>query len=147
MAVKSRAFLVFAAATTISLGTSLAVANDRFTRPLPNSIASLKLAEPIRSQAVNKVDQSLLAAEGSQQIIVRLASPAVASTMGAGEFSAAASVGHKASLEMEQSAFLARCSSVAPHMRVIAQTQLVLNAVFIEVDAAAIPLIAKDPAV
>ena len=58
-----------------------------------------------------------------------------------------AQLARKIEIEDEQRAFLGRCLRAAPGTRVLAQVQLVLNAVFLEVDAAALPEIARDPAV
>ncbi len=90
------------------------------------------------------LDPSLVGASGEQLVIVRLRTPAVASMKGAlfGEM-----LGRKFDIDGEQAGFMARCQAAVPSVREIARTQIVLNAVFIEVDAAALPTLALDPAV
>jgi len=53
----------------------------------------------------------------------------------------------KASVDAEQSAFIARAVSLAPSAKVVGSVQLVANAVFLEVDAADLPALQTDGAV
>ena len=94
--------------------------------------------------ARNKISPELIGAGGKAQVVIRLSSPA------AGELDNALAGGaltQKTNVLDEQAGFLARCGAMAPDMKVLARTQLVLNAVFVEVDAAMLPELARDPAV
>ena len=53
----------------------------------------------------------------------------------------------KQEAKKQQDAFLKRVRKVDSSARLIAQVQMVMNAVFVEVDAAALPQLAQDPAV
>jgi hypothetical protein len=53
----------------------------------------------------------------------------------------------KKQVDDQQHCFLARLPRVDPSARSLAKAQIVLNAVFVEVDAAALPTLAKDPMV
>ncbi len=130
----------------------VAGAQDRFERKLPEKIKKLKLASPLQSNAQGILDESLVGAEGEQQVIVRLRTGSVASInkVPLAELNYdrhGARHARKNKIEAEQQDFLDRCLRAAPGARVLAQTKLVLNAVFLEVDAAALPAIAQDPAV
>jgi subtilisin family serine protease len=102
-------------------------------------IANARLEEPVTVSGLTRdvLDASLGGAVGEQQIIVRLRTPTIANVGGAG----------KAQIATEQAAFVQRVLAVAPTARVIASTQIVLNAVFLEVSAADLPTIASDPSV
>ena len=53
----------------------------------------------------------------------------------------------KQNAKAQQDAFLSSARALDPNARVVARVQAVMNAVFIEVDAAALPALAKDPRV
>jgi len=72
---------------------------------------------------------------------VRLRSPSVAKHQGK---SPAAQQQHKAQLKNEQSAFFKRASKAAPGAKMVADVQMVLNAVVLEVDADSIEELATD---
>jgi minor extracellular serine protease Vpr len=114
-------------------------------RELPASAAALKLEAPVfaRGLTAAHLDPSLLSVEGDSKVIIRLRSPSVAE-LGVSDD---ASVHARNNLRNEQAAFLDRARALDPDARVIAQVQLVLNAVFVEVDAAVLPQLANDPAV
>ncbi len=118
-------------------------APDRFDRPLPDSIENLKLDSPITAD-VSKLDRDLSRATGEQTVIVRLVGDSVAESAAA---SKAAKKAQKKKVEAEQESFLSRIQRVAPSARVVAETQTVLNAVFLEVDAADLPALAADAGV
>ena len=117
----------------------LAFSQDRHERVAPRSIVDRKLETPLAKSgaSLDRLHPSLLGAEGREQIIVRLKTP----TTGPVDF------GRLVDIEAEQDGFLNRCLEAVPGTLVIARTRLVLNAVFLEVDAAALPQIALDPAV
>ena len=92
----------------------------------------------------SRIDATLWKAKGERQVIVRLKTPAVAKAVGKGPSVRAA---RRHQIVSEQEAFTHRCRRVVPDAKILARTQLVLNAVFMEVDAAALPELARDPAV
>lgn len=126
-------------------GLQPAVAQDRIsmrTSALPASISSLRLAQPRTIQVDRSiVDPALANAEGRQQVLVRLRSPSVAKSKSK---SPAAQQQHKAKLKNEQSAFFKRARKSAPGARMITSTQMVLNAVVLEVGADSIEDLAAD---
>jgi minor extracellular serine protease Vpr len=119
---------------------------DRFQgRALPESVAGLKLETPLEVSGVNRetLDRSLLGAEGSKRVIIRLRADSVAEAQGKG-----AAIDHaKKQVDTQQQDFLGRVLQVDPNVRVIARVQIVLNAVFVEASASALPVLANDPAV
>lgn len=114
-------------------------------RQLPASLLSLKLDAAVTATglAPGVLERSLRAAAGPQRVIIRLSadSGAVAFTRGADTAQA------RRNARAQQDAFLAYARTVDPNARVVAQVQSVLNAVFVEVDAAALPALARDPRV
>lgn len=124
---------------------------DRYARRalVPDRLETLRLAEPLAIDGVNlrtvdsKIHPSLRSARGAQKVIVRLRG---ASAGRMADRSAAAVAGRKWQLMAEQSDFIRRSRNRAD-LRVIAQTQLVLNAVFAEVDAGRLEALAQDPMV
>jgi minor extracellular serine protease Vpr len=114
-------------------------------RQLPASIAALKLDAPLESAGLtaSRLDPSLLAAEGESRVIIRLVSPSVAQQ----GLTDRAAVHARDALRLEQAAFLDRARALDPNARVVATVQIVLNAVFVEVDASVLPQLANDPAV
>jgi len=119
---------------------------DRFAnRELPDSLADLKLETPVEQSGIffDSLDPSLLFAENPGKVIIRLTRPSVAEQ---GLVDNAA-VRERNNLRRQQAALLNRVQALDPNARVIAQTQIVLNAVFVEVDASILPQLANDPAV
>jgi subtilisin family serine protease len=117
----------------------------RSNAPLPASIAELRLAEPLTAQSDRSfIDPALAGAEGPQEVLVRLRSPSVAEQARISRGNGSA---HKQKLIQEQSAFFKRVSKMAPGTKKMADVQAALNAVVLEVDAAAIEELAADPAV
>jgi subtilisin family serine protease len=113
-------------------------------RALPDSVADLKLTSPIElASASLTLDPSLSDAEGPQRVVIQLITPSVAEQKVKGN--AARAAGKK--IAAEQDGLLDRVLATDSGARIIAQTQLVLNAVFVEVDAAALGDLANDPAV
>ena len=139
-----------AAGLTMLIGASgvpTAEAADRLAEragaQLPASISGLRLAEPLTIQADRSVsDPALVNGDGPQQVLVRLRSPSVAKHVKQSKGNGAA---HKQRLISEQSAFVKRAGKMAPGAKKLADAQVVLNAVVMEVDAAAIGELAKDP--
>ncbi len=114
-------------------------------RNLPGSIASQKLAQLVTVDGLSRsvLDRSLLDASGATRVIVRLSADSAASALVKGADTAQS----KWSAQAQQDAFLSSARSLDPNARVVARVQVVLNAVFIEVDAAALPALARDPRV
>lgn len=117
---------------------------------VPAYITARKLDAPIQAELAGgkdllfKMAPSLRNSAGRNQVIVRLQSPAAAEYDGD---SPGARMSRKVNIQSEQAALISRLRAKAPDLKVIAQTQLVLNAVFIEVDAAFLPALAEDAAV
>jgi len=122
-------------------GTSAAMAAD-----LADKVANLRLETPQTFNATGfkrtgGVHESLRNATGLQTVSVRLRDDSTVQTTGLRSQNLRA-------LRMDaQDRFIARHAGRAQGMRVIARTQLVLNAVFMEVDASAIKTLAADRAV
>lgn len=130
--------LVIAAVSALVTTSTISAADlgaTRAARALPAHIQSARLAEDAAHTPL--LDSSLFNASGAQQVIVRLRTPAV----GAGAGST------QSQIQAEQAAFIGRLGNYAPTARVIATVQLVLNAVFVSVDARDLPAIATDAGV
>jgi minor extracellular serine protease Vpr len=144
MTTKKLASLAGAMALVVAAGSSGAapVPERGANRELPASISTLKLKTPLASKeiAVSRLHESLRAAKGEQRVIVRLRNPAVAQLGITGSAAAQA----KINLRNEQANLLDRIRALDPDARVVASTQVVLNAVFVEVDAAVLPKLAMD---
>ena len=114
-------------------------------RDLPESVSELKLESPVEVSDLSLADLApgLLNAEGPGKVIIRLARESVAEK---GLVDNAA-VRERNSLRQEQNSLLSRVRALDPNARIIAQVQIVLNAVFVEVDASILPQLATDPAV
>ena len=127
-----------------SLPTSAQTGPDR-DRPIPDAIAGLKLAQPVEvtNLSLGVLDTSLAGVNGEQRVIIRLSTASVGEQKKLG--SEARNV--KGQIEAEQDALLARIRAVDPNATVLAQLQVVMNALLVEVDAAALTQLAKDPAV
>jgi len=144
MTTKKLASLAGAMALVVAAGSSGAAPTpDRgANRELPASISTLKLKAPLTSTGieVSRLHESLRAAKGEQRVIVRLRNPSVAQLGVTGSAAAQA----KINLRNEQANLLDRIRALDPNARVVASTQVVLNAVFVEVDAAVLPKLAMD---
>ena len=119
---------------------------DRFAgREVPESVEALKLDTPVELSDVAgpTLDRSLIGANGESKVIIRLSADSVAEAKGKGKALGLA----KKEVDSQQDAFLSRVYQVDPNARVVGEVQLVLNAVFLEVAAAALPKLAQDPAV
>ena len=114
-------------------------------RDLPASIEDLKLDAPIELADVGRaaLDASLLEAEGANEVIVRLAEPSVAEQ----DVSGSATVRARDGLRRSQSALMNRIRQLDRGASLLAQAQITLNAVIVEVDAEVLPQLAEDPAV
>ena len=114
-----------------------------------DAVSGLKLEQPLAlDNAVTpgtlSLDQSLIGAAGRQRVIVRLNTPPTASMSDDQRFLRR---DRKHLIDYEQLEFLARCQTEYPSIRELGRTQHVLNAVFLDVPAAALEGIARDPMV
>lgn len=138
-----------AAGLTMLVGSTIALpasAADRVsmrtTAEVPASIAQMRLSEPLTAYADRAaIDPALQRAQGPQHVLVRLRSPSVAKAKGK---SPASRQQHKAKLQNEQAAFVKRAGKMAPGARMLSSSQMVLNGVFLDVDASMIEELAKD---
>jgi subtilisin family serine protease len=141
---KKFASLAGAMALVVVAGSSVAApAPERGSnRALPASIPALKLEAPLVSEevTVSQLHESLRSATGEQKVIVRLRNPSVAQLGLTGNEAAQA----KINLRNEQADLLDRIYALDPSARFVASVQVVLNAVFVEVDATALPKLAMD---
>ena len=114
-------------------------------RELPESFAGLKLDTPVEGTGVDfqSIAGSPFFGEGQNRVIIRLANPSVAEQKVRGK----AAENAKKFIQAEQASLLDRVLALDPSARIVAQVQVVLNAVFVEVDAAVLAEIANDPAV
>lgn len=123
------------AAVGIVLGANAASAAPDRPSLSAARLDSISLAAP--REIVGATLASTATTAGPVQIIARLRSPAVGERRGS----------TKSQLIAEQAAFIARIQSRFPTAQVLSSTQLVLNAVFLEVDASQLAEVARDVAV
>lgn len=135
---KSRRNRLVAPLLSVVMGTVIG-ANAASAAPDRGTLSSARLESITLETALTRENVSLAAASTERpiQIIARLRSPAVGEGRGS----------TKSQLVAEQAAFVARVQAAAPGAQVLGSTQLVLNAVFLEVDAAKVAMVASDAAV
>lgn len=137
-------------AATLVVAQTFAQSLDQAARPahptVPESLLQLKLASPQNITVVptNARASNLLSPPARQQVVIRLQDKAVAER---GERYPAAERAAKREIMSKQQGFVARCHHMDPSARVLARTQVVLNAVFMEADTSSLPEIAGDPEV
>lgn len=114
-------------------------------RAAPAHLSDLMLDAPRTQEGVSAsaLDSSLVGEVGESSVIVRLKASSVAERDLPGSAAARA----KQNLRAEQDDLVQRIRALDPSAEVVAQTQVVLNAVFVRVDAAVLPQLAEDPAV
>ena len=120
-------------------------ADRGFNRAMPANLQSLKMSSPLQVTGVDAATlrTSFVGSAGSNKVIIRLSSPSVAQQKVRGKSAKRA----KKNLQAEQTDLLSEVMALDPNARVLGQTQLVLNAVFVEVDASALATLANNPAV
>jgi subtilisin family serine protease len=141
--------LTFASDLDAKKPTAAADRSDRLSRAVPAHINELKLDEPIPAleivrkgkPAKSRVWSELGGVTGIQKVIVRLRTPSVAMS---GKRSDLDQQDHKRQLERDQANFVERAKKIAKGTIVLADAQMVLNAVFLELDGEAIAELAKD---
>ncbi len=116
---------------------------DRFAnRELPASIESLRLENSVEAQGImgNVLDHTLVGVSGPSRVIIRLSAESGTNAFNRGADTYTA----KNSVKAQQDAFMVRVRQVDPSAREIGRVQLVMNAVFVEVDASVLPTLALD---
>ncbi len=111
-------------------------------RELPAEVAAQKLDSPVQ---IDGIDSSLMGpgVAGDQSVIIRLSADSVAEAEAKGLNTERA----KREADAQQAAFLGRVFALDPSARLLADVQVVLNAVLVEVDASILPALAQDDAV
>jgi minor extracellular serine protease Vpr len=138
--------LLIVAMLAVALPAAAQPAPDRDRdRELPASIESLKLDAPVERSGISAdtLDASLFEARGANKVIVRLAEPSVAER----DLTGNATVQARDNLRRSQSALMNRIRRLDRGSRLLAQAQMTLNAVIVEIDASVLPQLAADPAV
>lgn len=144
---KNKLSLVLLVILLVSI-VSMAQADTQPSRPnraLPASIAANQLDSPINldnATALLKVDQSLLNASGSSQVIVRFSEPPVARVAANG---AQSRVAQQNRIQSQHDTFVAAAMSRDANARVLGSTRIALNAVMMSVDAAVLSDLAASP--
>jgi subtilisin family serine protease len=141
-----------AALAAVTLGLSSVASaqppdRDRDTdRALPPSVAEARLAEPLTLDAVaaTTLQESLVGRTGPQRVIVHLTESSVAES---GATTDAAQARQVTRVEGQQRSFEQRLRRIDADATTVASVQRVLNAVFVDTDAASLAAIAADPAV
>jgi minor extracellular serine protease Vpr len=111
-------------------------------RELPAGVADMKLETPVEASGVSlDAPGGTLFGAGPGKVIIRLVRPSVAEQGLTGN----AAARERQNLRQQQAALLDRVFALDSSARVIAQTQIVLNAVFVEVDASVLAQLANDP--
>jgi subtilisin family serine protease len=111
---------------------------------IPANVQSLKLSAPVQMNAANfAAFKAAMVAPGDNGFIIRLTSPSVAEQKVRGKSAKKA----KKNLQAEQNDLLSEVMALDPNARILAQTQLVLNAVFVEVNPSILSELARHPGV
>jgi len=111
-------------------------------RPLPTTIDGLRLDTPVQvsgAEAAFRVAPELRGATGRVQVVVRLSQPPTA--FAAPEASAAVASAAVA----QQAQVVAAARALDGNAKVLGQLRVALNAVILEVDAAALPGLSRNP--
>jgi subtilisin family serine protease len=138
----------------LALTASIAFAQDNATavrgdrnqtaRPLPAGIDGLKLDTPATADAdafaARRLEPGLRGATGRQRVIVRLTQPAAAEATDA----AAQGLARQAA-QVQQGAVIGAARALDANTRVLGTLKIVLNAVMLDIDAAALPALAANP--
>ena len=147
---KNKLSLVLIVLLLVSI-VSLAQADTQPSRParaLPASVAANQLDSPLsldNATALLKLDQSLVGASGTAQVIVRFSEPPVARAAASGVQSRPAQAALRDRIQAQQDAFVAEATSRDVNARVLGSTRVALNAVMMDVDAAVLADLAANP--
>lgn len=112
--------------------------SERQAVAMPSHIAGQKLATPIQQGAHAN---QLVAIPKRIEVLVRLKGGSVATHR---DKSREGRLSRKAQLKVEQADFLRRAGTLAPRSKALVSTQMVLNAVVMEIEADQIDAIASD---
>jgi minor extracellular serine protease Vpr len=119
---------------------------DHMSRAVPDLIAGTKLETPIRQEgidlAVRRLNPELRAATGRKQVVVRLSEPSISEATASPNSSKGQA---RQAVLAQQDGVVSTARSVDSNARVLARLQLVLNAVILDVDASALPVLAANP--
>lgn len=158
---KKRSLVIFGMLLTLLIAAT-AQADPEPTVPQPDGPVAEQLDSAIQLDfsprlAAGKVDPALVSADGKQVVIVRLSQDSAGQTISksnGGRSSAVRSDELMASnpaaqesvekAKAQQEAVMANILAADPNARIIARTQIVLNAIFVEIDATAIPTLAAS---
>lgn len=133
----------------LALTASMALAQDsqrnETARQLPAQLSGLKLDTPAtagpEALGARRLEPSLRGATGRQRVIVRLSEPAAAQAAADGRLAA------QSVAVAQQAAVINAARELDANARVLGTLKIVLNAVMLEIDAAALPALAANPAV
>ncbi len=141
-----RRFFVALVALAALVGLAIpAAAQQGAERPRPDRLDSLRLDQPSRvdGSAIGKLDPSLLGAGGEVAVSIRLTARPVA-LVAAADGTAAQQRAQGRRVTAEQTGFLSTARSIDPGLATLATTRSAVNAVLVEVDAAALEALAAD---
>ena len=128
----------------------ITTARGSSSRALPASVNALKLAAPVTQAsdaAEGKVEPALLRAQGKVQVVVQLSRPSLAEAVAAQGLSTAAvdAVAQVSAVQQQQAQVVQTVQSLDSSAQVLGAAQKAINAVMVEVDAAALRQLAADP--
>ena len=138
--------LALTASIALAQDSATAVRGDRnqTARPLPTSIDGLKLDTPATADAdavaARRLEPALRGATGRQRVIVRLTQPAAAQADGP----SAQGLAQQAA-QVQQGTVVGAARALDANARVLGTLKIVLNAVMLDIDAAALPALAANP--
>ncbi len=110
----------------------------------PGAVAGSRLLRPGAGQPVSKLGPGLAAASGRVQVVVQLSEPSVAE-VAAGASTAAAQQAQVGAVRSQQDAVAAAAAGMDAAARVLGRTQRAVNAMLVEIDAAALDALAARP--
>ncbi len=116
-------------------------------RPLPAALGELKLDQPLTADGnalMNGLNASLVGATGTQRVVVRLNQPSLAAASVEGMEPSARATTRQA-IRMQQDMVVANARSLDSGVRVLGKVDMVMNAVMLEVDGAALEALAANP--
>lgn len=121
---------------------------ERLNQQVPTTLNSLRLDQPVTATSVglpnSRVAESLLQSSGRVRVVVRLDAPSVSAAAAEG-LEANAQLAAREAIGMQQNTVVANARSLDNSSRVLATLKLALNAVVLEIDAAALPSLAANP--
>jgi len=143
----SAATLISALGASTSAIASNGFDDERLTKRTHGEVTSrikqLQLSSPVSTQADPHtiLNRKIPSDIGKQRVIVRLKSKSVSRHF---DQSWSGRNSHKAKIKNDQDRFMSRVSKMAPESKSMARVQLLINAVFMDVDASKIDEISKD---